>query len=65
MPFSGGNWPPAFMKFLKDDAGRLNDPSGSDLYLDMSDMVPNRWRVPMPILAWGALYTDEVTNGER
>src|SRR6266702_3150088 len=37
VPFSGGNWPPACMKFLKDDAARLNEPSASVLDLDMSE----------------------------
>jgi hypothetical protein len=39
VPFSGGNWPPGWTKFLKDDAARLKAPCGSVRDLDMSD----RW----------------------
>jgi hypothetical protein len=36
-PLSGGNWPPAWMKFLKDEAERLNEPSASVGVLVTSD----------------------------
>lgn len=37
VPRSGGNWPPAWMKCLKDEGARLNAPSDSVVILDMSD----------------------------
>jgi hypothetical protein len=58
VPLSGGNSPPALMKFRNEDAARLNVPSDSVVILDMSDrletsrdMIESMWGPQ-----WG-LYT--------
>jgi hypothetical protein len=56
VPFSGGNWPPAWTKFLKTDAGRLKAPRssvGTPLAIsawevsrvDMVRLLSSRWAI--------------------